>query len=200
MIGSERAAKQAERVAGIIRARGKTHGEADVQFVTLARLWGEFLGVELSAQQTMYMMLLAKVSRVAVGGIAAEHVEDIAGYAALVLGDMEKDNTSPPAEGDPPMTEKDRADIMARYERLLFPPDDTKVTAEGEPSLIDAARRASDVRQNRLIFPPDGVPYEPVGALGNLIQADRAAYLRRMLSAAENDFRAYTEAGDDHES
>lgn len=92
--GSEICAQEAERVAGIIRGRAATHGDALEQHTMLAALWSDFLEAQgklgadafLSAKDVLHMMVLLKVSRINTNGLAREHVEDIAGYAALTLG------------------------------------------------------------------------------------------------------------------
>lgn len=91
--GSEICAQEAERVAGIIRGRAATHGDALEQHQMLAALWSDFLEAQgkladafLSAKDVLHMMVLLKVSRINTNGLAREHVEDIAGYAALTLG------------------------------------------------------------------------------------------------------------------
>ena len=89
--GSEAAAEHATRVRNIIRSRRETHGDALIQHDILASLWSDHLGVKISTTDAMYMLLLLKVSRIKSSGIAEQHMEDIAGYACLVLASLSRD-------------------------------------------------------------------------------------------------------------
>ena len=93
MNGSKRAAEEARIVARMIEERGKTHGDAITQHEVLARLWQSYLDSRkgpLTAADAMYMLLLMKISRVENSGLQKQHLEDIAGYAALTLAALNK--------------------------------------------------------------------------------------------------------------
>lgn len=98
--GSEKAASHAARVAGIIRERGVTHGDAIRQHETLAASWSKYLSrrlgidVALRGSDATYMLLLMKDSRVVTAGLKEEHVEDIMGYAALTMAALQHEQES----------------------------------------------------------------------------------------------------------
>lgn len=82
-------------VAKILEQRD-THGDPALQHGLLGQLWTSFLlqpGPDgaasmrhMTPENVMFMMLLMKVARVHASGVQTEHVEDIAGYAGLILG------------------------------------------------------------------------------------------------------------------
>lgn len=62
--------------------RHSTYGDARESFVSIAKLWSVYLGVDVTAEQVAAMMVLMKVSRQR----KSKHVDnwvDIIGYAAL---------------------------------------------------------------------------------------------------------------------
>ena len=83
--GHTRAVAALERTATLIRQRAGTHGDAVAQHQSLAQLWSTYLGVQISAADAALMLLLLKTSRIAQNRahIAAEHTEDVIGYAAI---------------------------------------------------------------------------------------------------------------------
>lgn len=92
--GSQAAATELLRVAEIVRARAETHGDAIEQHEILGLLWSTYLdGAEaelmLSPADAAFMLLLLKVSRILTNGLAKEHVEDIAGYAAITVAALD---------------------------------------------------------------------------------------------------------------
>lgn len=79
------AVAELHRVADIIAQRDLTHGDAETNFSDNARRWSAYLGIKLSPADVAVMMIDLKMSRMGAGGIADEHLEDIAGYAALAM-------------------------------------------------------------------------------------------------------------------
>lgn len=89
--GSELAAREIDRVAKLVRGRESHHGDAVNQHAEMARLFAGYLkgalglDVTLNASDAAMMCLLLKISRIMEAGPKPEHVEDIIGYAGIVL-------------------------------------------------------------------------------------------------------------------
>lgn len=79
------AVTELNRIADIITQRDLTHGDAGTNFTEMARRWSAYLGIKLSPADAAAMMVDAKMSRMCSGGMGDQHLEDIAGYAALAL-------------------------------------------------------------------------------------------------------------------
>ncbi len=84
---SQKAIDALSQVQIIIAQRAKTHGDADETNNRIADLWSEYLGQPVTAQDVAVLMILLKVGRCKRGSPAREHLEDVAGYAAIGIAD-----------------------------------------------------------------------------------------------------------------
>jgi hypothetical protein len=95
----EAAARQLERMADVVRERQAHHGDARRQHALLADMMSAYIegaaSAPLTAADAMFMLLLTKISRISTAGLKREHVEDVAGYAGLIMGLMEQDGPDP---------------------------------------------------------------------------------------------------------
>jgi sulfite reductase beta subunit-like hemoprotein len=66
-----------------IAQRQGTHGDYRRNLGQIAKFWSAYLEKDIKAQDVCSLMMLAKISRSAVGKPAREHWLDIAGYAEL---------------------------------------------------------------------------------------------------------------------
>lgn len=62
--------------------REQDYGTPESNFATIAKLWSDYLDMNISAQQVADMMILMKISRIKNGGGTGDSYVDIAGYAA----------------------------------------------------------------------------------------------------------------------
>ena len=62
--------------------RHEEHGPAEINLTRIAKLWGAFLGVDITASDACTMMILLKASRLA-HKKSDDSFIDIAGYASL---------------------------------------------------------------------------------------------------------------------
>jgi hypothetical protein len=63
--------------------RAKAYGDAEVQFRTVANLWGEIVGHRITAKQVPLMMIALKLVREN-NKHSRDNLVDIAGYAGLL--------------------------------------------------------------------------------------------------------------------
>lgn len=74
----------------VTKDRATTHGPAENTFGLIARLWSDFLGVDVAPEEVGLMLVLLKVARASGNPAHADNWIDIAGYAAcggeLALG------------------------------------------------------------------------------------------------------------------
>lgn len=78
---------RAKRVVKILRERGRQYGDVGSSFSGIAKMWGAYLDLDLSASDVAMMMLLLKVSRAKRGKVSTDTVDDIIGYCML-YGEM----------------------------------------------------------------------------------------------------------------
>lgn len=90
------------RVGNVLKEREQTHGDASDGHALLGQLWQAFTlkrtkdglaAREIGVQEAMFMQLLGKIARVINSDIKQEHIEDIIGYASLILGHIERAKT-----------------------------------------------------------------------------------------------------------
>jgi hypothetical protein len=90
--------EEAEKLVG--GDRQQDYGDTQQSFNRIAKLWSAYKGVEITAQDVGFMMILLKVSRGA-SGTKRDTIVDIAGYARCLemLGSTEsKCNGNAPAQ------------------------------------------------------------------------------------------------------
>ena len=63
--------------------RSISHGDAGVNFQTIAELWSAYLNVSISASQVPLMMVLLKLARIKNGKFNEDDYVDMCGYSAL---------------------------------------------------------------------------------------------------------------------
>ena len=62
--------------------RNKDYGEPEDNFSLIAKLWSNYLDIEISAIDVSMLMTLLKIARVKTGTTNLDNYIDIAGYAA----------------------------------------------------------------------------------------------------------------------
>lgn len=83
VVGGESVAQEAHRLTH--GSKREEYGSVEESFVRIAKLWSTYKGVEISAQDVAWMMVLLKVSRAAEakGNPSRDTCVDTAGYASL---------------------------------------------------------------------------------------------------------------------
>lgn len=66
----------------VCKNREQEYGSPEDNFGLIARLWTEYLGMEIETKDVAVMMILLKSARIASGSGHADNWVDIAGYAA----------------------------------------------------------------------------------------------------------------------
>lgn len=64
--------------------REKTYGKPSKNLDTIAKFWGEYLGIQLEAKDVAVMMILLKTARLRNDINHRDSIVDICGYAALI--------------------------------------------------------------------------------------------------------------------
>ncbi len=67
----------------ITQDRAEEYGSARKNFGTIAALWSEFLGCDITPTQVSLMMVLLKIARAKVSPPKQDSYDDMCGYAAL---------------------------------------------------------------------------------------------------------------------
>lgn len=62
--------------------REQDYGSPENNFLTIAKLWTVYLGIQINPRDVAMMMCLLKIARVRHGGGSGDSFIDIAGYAA----------------------------------------------------------------------------------------------------------------------
>ena len=78
--------KRAELLDGakqcICQDRNAQYGEPEDNFGIIARLWSDYLGINVTAHDVGLMMTLFKIARIKTGGVKDDNYIDAAGYIA----------------------------------------------------------------------------------------------------------------------
>lgn len=132
---SEFADLELARVGEVLKEREKTHGDAEPGHAILGQLWQAFTlkqtknGLQartIGPQEAMFMQLLGKVARVLNTDLKQEHIEDIIGYASLILGTMQRAKTM-------------AQNVKETYDDVRDGPDDIPGTAD-DPNMLGTAK------------------------------------------------------------
>lgn len=67
-------------------AREQDYGNKQRNFERIAKMWGAFLGIDISPKQVALMMILVKVSRLAHNQTHRDSYIDLIGYAGIGEG------------------------------------------------------------------------------------------------------------------
>jgi hypothetical protein len=94
--GTELRRAALKRVEGYVcKDRQATHGDAEDNFNTIARLWSAYKGAEFNALDVAAMMALVKVARMKTSPHHLDNWDDLAGYAICGAGIVEKKLSAP---------------------------------------------------------------------------------------------------------
>lgn len=66
-------------------ARNDTYGPPTAEYERLAKLWGAYLGIELTAAQAALMMAILKLNRTIASPDHRDNYVDLAAYAAIAF-------------------------------------------------------------------------------------------------------------------
>lgn len=81
-----------EKINGIIKSRGVSHGGWQENMDNTAAFWSHFLGIQISSWQVCVMLCLLKVSRMTSGGkFNIDDFDDHVGYAAMAAACAENE-------------------------------------------------------------------------------------------------------------
>lgn len=66
----------------VLGNREQDHGKPEDSFGMVAKLWSDYLGIEVTPTDVTALMILLKLTRIKKGGGSGDNFVDIAGYAA----------------------------------------------------------------------------------------------------------------------